>query len=528
MITHEKHLDSFCTIAKKYVKNSNPTIVEIGARDCSETLAFLNHFPSAKIFSFECNPDTLPLCKEKFSSHKNIILIEKAVTDKDGRITFLKIDKDNTRTIHADGNPGASSVFEANPDYEPEKYVQMPIGVESTRLDSFFRERNLDKVDLLWMDIQGSELSALSGAGDYLSKISIIHTEVEFFPIYKNQPLYRDIKKFLNQKGFKLLAFTTLGRYAGDAVFIKKDLCKKIAMPEFIIDGFYRVKQKIISRLSKSYLKQFAREHHILTLPIIQAYILLVNISKIFTERKARLDYKEKIGESIKNKEIVFNIEFGGLGDWLALTSMPRLLKEKHDIDFYLSEESIKNLRNHDTYRLCFEKNPYVKGIRKGGRSFSFKIFSLDKSFWHLISDRGSRSITEIIEKQFGVSDRGLPELYYKPNLLPEYANVILIDKNYIAGKIVGWKYDDSSFEREKREYLTPNTRVEYIDPSKQDLFKYIDMIWSCKHFITVLSGGAALAACFKKPFTVILPYNVFGEGVDQFVFKNSSGKYIK
>ena len=53
-------------------------------------------------------------------------------------------------------------------------------------------------------------------------------------------------------------------------------------------------------------------------------------------------------------------------------------------------------------------------------------------------------------------------------------------------------------------------------------------MIYSCKRFITVLSGGAALATCIKKSFTVIKPYNVYGGSVDQFVIKNSLAKYIK
>ncbi len=278
----------------------------------------------------------------------------------------------------------------------------------------------------------------------------------------------------------------------------------------------------------KSKIKKLARRHYILSTPFLQVYFFLSNIKNLFTQRERMKDYRTKIKNATLSKEIVFTIEFGGLGDWLVFTSIPRLLKEKYDIDFYVSEESIKNLRNYDTYRLCFEKNPHVKGIRKSQQSFLFKIFPSDKSFWHLLSDRGSKSLTEIIEKQFGVSDKGLPEIYYKPNFLPEYGHVVLIDKNYIAGKTVGWEYRDESFAREAHKHLDKNARIEYVNPGKQDLFRYADMIYSCKHFITVLSGGAALAASLKKPFTAIMPYNAFGESVDQFVFKKSLGSYVR
>ena len=75
---------------------------------------------------------------------------------------------------------------------------------------------------------------------------------------------------------------------------------------------------------------------------------------------------------------------------------------------------------------------------------------------------------------------------------------------------------------------MKTNTIIKYVDPKEQDLFQYIDMIYSCKRFVTVLSGGAALAISLDKPFTAILPYNIFGGSVDNFVFKKSKGTYTK
>lgn len=524
---HEKQLDLFCRKAKKIIKKENPIILEIGARDCRETVGFLEYFPNARIFSFECNPETLPICRENVSKYKNITLIEKAVTLKDGQIDFYQIDTEKTETIHPDGNPGASSVLEANPIYEPEKYIQKKITVDSVTLKTFMTENHIERVDILWMDIQGAELDALKSAGKLISNILSIHSEVEFFPIYKNQPMYKEIRHFLKSNGFGLKSFTSIGRYAGDAFFMKNSLIKSI-IPESFKNAYFMFLQKIISSLpTKSGVKRFLRKHYVLSMPILQIYFFIANFKKIFSERRELKEYKNSIREIINSKKIVLDISHKGLGDWLSFSSLPRLLKEKYDVDFYLYDKSVKRLNNRDIFKFVYESNPYFKGILND-KPFRFKIFAVEKNPWHFISDRNSPAITEIVEKQFGLDGKGVPEIFYTPKILPDYKNTILVDKNYISGKKVGWVYNDKTFKRQIAEYSDSQSKIEYIDPMKQNIWEYTDMIFSSKRFITVLSGGAVIAACFDKPFTVILPFNAFGESVDQFVFSNSSGKYVR
>jgi len=218
----EKSVQKISKLARQLLGSENVrTIVEIGAKDCVETMGFSANFPKAQIYAFECNPATLPACRKRVASVKNVTLIEKAVSDKNGEVTFFPIDQEKTETPWADGNPGASSLLIASGKYKKEKYVQNEIRVQSTTLASFLAEKQIESVDFLWMDIQGAELMALQSAGDALAKIKIIHTEVEFMEIYQNQPLFADIKKYLNEHGFLLYGFTYFGRYFGDAVFVK-------------------------------------------------------------------------------------------------------------------------------------------------------------------------------------------------------------------------------------------------------------------------------------------------------------------
>ena len=44
-------------------KNDNFIIFDIGSRDCIQSIEFYNNFPNAKIYAFECNPNTLDICK---------------------------------------------------------------------------------------------------------------------------------------------------------------------------------------------------------------------------------------------------------------------------------------------------------------------------------------------------------------------------------------------------------------------------------------------------------------------------------
>ncbi len=225
---YEPHLDKLVAISERFWKPEEvKVILEIGARDGVETRA-LNHFyPQATIYTFECNPATIPLWKENTAGISSIVTVEKAVSDKDGSISFFPIDPENTKSDWVDGNPGASSLLTASGKYPVEQYAQKEITVATTTLKTFFKENNVSRANIVWMDIQGAELLALKGLGERISDLDIVHTEVEFIQIYKDQPLAKEIKKYMNQHGFLLGYFTNFGPYAGDAVFVNRSLLSK-------------------------------------------------------------------------------------------------------------------------------------------------------------------------------------------------------------------------------------------------------------------------------------------------------------
>ena len=70
---HPQSLERFVNIAKRYIgRGGIQTIVELGARDCAETLGFHKLINNANIYGFEPNPATLPICREMVKPFNNI------------------------------------------------------------------------------------------------------------------------------------------------------------------------------------------------------------------------------------------------------------------------------------------------------------------------------------------------------------------------------------------------------------------------------------------------------------------------
>jgi Methyltransferase FkbM domain len=76
---------------------------------------------------------------------------------------------------------------------------------ETKRLDDIAETAG---VTFLQMDIQGAELLALQHAQNRLRDALVLHLEVEFLPLYVDQPLFSDVEQFLRQRGFVFHRFS--------------------------------------------------------------------------------------------------------------------------------------------------------------------------------------------------------------------------------------------------------------------------------------------------------------------------------
>jgi FkbM family methyltransferase len=78
--------------------------------------------------------------------------------------------------------------------------------IDTVRLDDV-AEIRAQGCDLLKLDTQGSEHEILEHASETLKRCLLIQTEVEFVPLYENQPLFADVDQLLRGHGFMFHRF---------------------------------------------------------------------------------------------------------------------------------------------------------------------------------------------------------------------------------------------------------------------------------------------------------------------------------
>lgn len=121
------------------------------------------------------------------------------------------------RTFYECRATATSSVFEPNSElldkFQNLGNLVTPIrlsAVETKRLDDI---PEVEDADFVKLDIQGAELLALEGAHRILGNVAALQVEVEFVPLYKEQPLFADVDTFLRRRGFAFHRFAhTRGR----------------------------------------------------------------------------------------------------------------------------------------------------------------------------------------------------------------------------------------------------------------------------------------------------------------------------
>ncbi|MBL8703291.1 MAG: FkbM family methyltransferase [Rhodospirillales bacterium] len=177
-------------------------IVDIGANpiDGDPPYALLLRAGHAEVVGFEPNRDALEVLQQK----------------KGPRETYLPhaIGDGRRHTLHITQAPGMTSLLAPNPDllnlfhgFPEWSRVARTEDVDTVRLDDVPETAG---VDLIKIDIQGAELMALSNAPQRLASALVVQTEVEFVPMYKDQPLYGDIERLLRGHGFLLHRFEPL------------------------------------------------------------------------------------------------------------------------------------------------------------------------------------------------------------------------------------------------------------------------------------------------------------------------------
>jgi|GEM_PF-1073781 len=167
---------------KPYVQGK--VFFDVGANVGNYTLTLAKD--ATKIFSFEASPSNARILESFINRTRlsNIELINVAVKDKSGNTISIFISPDAT------GN--YSQFFD---------YGHGSETVTSISLDDFISKRNIDKVDVIKMDIEGGEFDAIRGAEKLINRdhpllLVEFNSSIADYAGWKLQDLYDYIVSF--------------------------------------------------------------------------------------------------------------------------------------------------------------------------------------------------------------------------------------------------------------------------------------------------------------------------------------------
>jgi FkbM family methyltransferase len=194
------------------------TILDLGAHHGAITLRYSRLFPGAIIHSFEPYPESYYYLQQRADGNDRIKPQQMAVTDRIGTVDF---------------NISSSSQTNSLLDWQVEgRAYTSVVKVESTTLDAYCERAAIEKIDILKLDIEGSEIAALRGARNLLEegRVKLIYLEWTMVRPRVGQATLSELMAFLSDYNFLLFnlyneAVSSLGQLqAGDAIFLSRSV----------------------------------------------------------------------------------------------------------------------------------------------------------------------------------------------------------------------------------------------------------------------------------------------------------------
>lgn len=220
--------EPFSILAKVLEKSTIGSIVDGGASIGDTSMKLSKLFPHAQVYAFEPYPPFIESLKEKAKVNARIKIEPFALDETEGKRTMIINESEGTNsffTAETTGHQPYGDLMRKKGEFE----------VTSKTLDKWASLKKLDSIDIIKLDLQGNELSALRGAKLQMqnNKVKAILSEVSFISQYKSQPLAPQLMKMLNDYGFDLFNIYQIHYHHGqmiqaDALFLNRSLSSTV------------------------------------------------------------------------------------------------------------------------------------------------------------------------------------------------------------------------------------------------------------------------------------------------------------
>ena len=212
---------------KKILLNIDVRVIfDVGANIGQTTKKYCKLFPTAQIFSFEPFEEAYSTLALKHQANSSVKPVKLAISDHIGT---------DQLNLNVSNETNSLLKVACGSDRYVDKGLTENIGsvdVDTISIDEYCKNECIENIQILKLDIQGTELMALRGAENLLKDhlIDLIYTEVLFAELYTGQAYFADICRYLEGHGYILYGLYDLthgenGVLAwGDAIFISPKL----------------------------------------------------------------------------------------------------------------------------------------------------------------------------------------------------------------------------------------------------------------------------------------------------------------
>jgi FkbM family methyltransferase len=192
---------------KKNIFQNMNVIFDCGAHIGDWTSMITDVFPLATYYCFEPTDSSFERMIHNLRNKKQNIIFENILL---GNINDQEVKFYQSLKNCDSGN----SIFKENTDHFKLESIDYEIIKKKTkRLDTYLRDKNIDKIDLLKLDTQGSEMMILEGLGKRIDDVKSIIIEVSNLDYNRNSPSYIEIIQFLLKNNFTLYDILQLHYY---------------------------------------------------------------------------------------------------------------------------------------------------------------------------------------------------------------------------------------------------------------------------------------------------------------------------
>lgn len=164
----ELHLIKY--LQRKTAQNSDLILFDVGANVGNYTQHLLGHFEDrTQIFSFEPSKLTFEKLQERFKDLSQVHCFQLGMGEKEAHLTLYS----------NEALSGFASVYEREIGHH-HTMMQMQEEIYMQSLDNFCASHQIEKIDLLKLDVEGHEIAVLNGAEKMLKAKKIKYIQFEF------------------------------------------------------------------------------------------------------------------------------------------------------------------------------------------------------------------------------------------------------------------------------------------------------------------------------------------------------------